>query len=66
MRVCANHVCLGALVVENIGQKCAVHVRSHHDHHNTIMLKGEDVFQEESYESCKFRVCMTKHEIGHI
>ena len=25
---------LGALVVANMGQKCAVHVRSHHDRHN--------------------------------
>ena len=32
--VCANHVCLGALVVAKIGEKCAVHVRSNHDRHN--------------------------------
>ena len=30
----ANHVCLGALVVANMGQECAVHVRSCHDRHN--------------------------------
>ena len=36
VRVCANHVCLGALVVANMGQECAVHVQSHHDRHTFL------------------------------
>ena len=36
MRVCANHVCLGALVGANMGRECAVNVRSHHDRHSVV------------------------------
>ena len=38
VRVCANHVCLGALVVANMGQESAVPVLSHHDRHKRRVL----------------------------
>ena len=38
VRVCANHVCLGALVVANMGQESAVPVLSHHDRHILLQL----------------------------
>ena len=34
----ANHVCLGALVVANMGPECTVHVRSHHDRHSDLHM----------------------------